>query len=175
MKSTESKEAITQSIISCKPFISYELKRVHDESCKKSIDRNRRQDESDKDATKNPFASKSKENHDNKTNHLRKLGKSSSHRQQSRHQEVDTCLRSKHTNHRPKENERREQVDGGRSKRRRSPSISKNPKRARRSRSRSRSKRARERNVYERCSPDKVSSNSVSSFLVSICLHVAWF
>lgn len=155
---------MTQSRISCKPFLLYELKCAdNNESCEKSTERNNRHDENHK---TNPFVSKSKENYDVKTNHLRNLDKNSSHRHQSRHQDDHISLRSKHNNHhRPKDNERREQMnDVERTKRRRSPSVSKDHKRMRRSRSRSRSrpKRDRERNVIERNSPDKTSHNSVS-------------
>lgn len=163
MKNIELKDAITQSTISCKPSLSYELKRVDDEpSCEKPIERTHRRDENLKNHTNNPFSSKSKENHDIKTNHLKNPDKNSSHRNHSRHQDDHNSLRSKQSNHRPKENERREPVDvEQRSKRRRSPSASKDHKRARCSRSKSRSKRDRERNVHGRNSPQKVSRNSV--------------
>lgn len=164
VKNAELRDAITQSKISCKPFLQYELKSVENDSNENHKNH----------TTTNPFSSKSKENHEIKANHhLRNLDKNSSHRHQSsRHQDVehssqdDRSLRSKHNNHRPKESERREQNDVERTKRRRSPSVSKDHKRMRRSRSRSRdhAKRDRERNVAERSSPDKVSRSLVCDF-----------
>lgn len=165
----EWRDAMTQSKISCKPFAHFELKRVDEDSCENPIEpAYQRRDEGHKSTTTNPFSSKSKENHENKSNHLRNLDKNSSNRHvSSRHQNDQISLRTNHTNHRLKENERRSQVDVERSKRKRSPSESKEPKRARRSRSRSRdrSKRDRERNAYERGSPVKVSHSSVGILL----------
>lgn len=176
MKNVESKDSTTQSKISCKPFLLYELKCADNEPSEKSTEHFVRHDENHKNHTNNPFSSKSKENHEIKTNHLRNLDKNSSHRHQSRHQDDHISLRSKHTNHRPKENERREQLDVERTKRRRSPSVSKDHKRMRRSRSRSRSrpKRDRERNVSERSSPEKVSHSSVSIFFMNLILKIAF-
>lgn len=173
MKSNiESKDATTQSKISCKPHLLYELKHTDSESSEKSTERNNRLNENHKNHTNNPFASKSKENHDVKTNHLRNLDKNSSHRHQSWHQDEHISLRSRHSNHRPKENERHEQInDVERTKRKRSPSVTKEHKRMRRSRSRSRQKRDRDRNVIEQNnSPDKVSHSLVSVFLPSILI-----
>lgn len=178
MKNSETKDATTQSKISCKPFALYELKTVKNDPMEKSTESNNRHDENHKGHTNtnaNPFASKSKENHEIKANnHLRNLDKNSTHRHQSaRHQDEhssqeDRSLRSKHNNHRPKENERREQTNAERPKRKRSPSVSKEHKRMRRSRSRSRDRskkdRERDRNVLERSSPDKVSRSLVCIF-----------
>lgn len=170
VKNVESKDATTQSKIACKPFLLYELKCVENDPNEKPADRTNRHDEHYRNHATNPFSSKSKENHEIKTNdHLRNSEKSSSHRHQSlRHQDDhssqdDRSLRSKHNNNRPKENERREPNDVERTKRRRSPSASKDHKRMRRSRSRSRdrTKRDRERNALERNSPDKVSRKLV--------------
>lgn len=177
VRSVASNDATTQSKISCKPLLLYELKCVENDPIEKLTERNnQRHEENHKNHTTNPFQMKPKENHEIKTNnHLRNLDKNSSHRHQtSRHQDDhsiqvdDRSLRSKHNNHRPKENnERREQNDIERTKRRRSPSTSKDHKRMRRSRSRSRdrSKRDRERNANERNSPDKVSRSLVCIFM----------
>lgn len=176
MKNSETRDAATQSKISCKPFSLFEMRSVETDPIEKSTERINRHDENHKshtNTTTNPFASKSKENHEIKANnHLRNLDKNSTHRHQStRHQDDhsgqdDRSLRSKHNNHRPKENERRESTNAERPKRKRSPSVSKEHKRMRRSRSRSRdrSKRDRERNVPERSSPDKVSRSLVCIF-----------
>lgn len=170
VKNVEAKDATTQSRISCKPFLNYELKRLDDgeKLCEKPIEPiHVRRDENHTNHTNNPFSLKSKENHEIKSSHSKNADKISSHRRPSRHANDQISLHNKHTtNHRPKENERREQIDVERSKRKRSPSESKDNKRIRRSRSRSRSKRERKRNAHEKNSPAKVSRK-----LVCRCLY----
>lgn len=156
-KNTEFKDAATQ----CTNSLN-ELRKIDADPNEKIIEKNHRRDENH---TNNPFSTKSKENHETKSNNLRNLDKNSSHRHQSRHQDDHINLRSKQSNQRSKENERRDQIDP-KWKRRRSPSVSKSDhKRIRRSRSRSRSRT--KRNVHDRNSPDKkVSRNAVGILLI---------
>lgn len=157
------KDSFTQSLITCKPSICYEFKKVDDESQEiPPIYVQYRRDEKD---SKNPFASKPKENNEIKVNH-RNTEKNGGHRHQTRQQDEYGSLRGKRASQRNKDDERREQLNVDRTKRKRSRSLSKERKRARRSRSRSRSRprRERERNVHERNSPEKTSRNQVATF-----------
>ncbi|XP_055311070.1 TRAF3-interacting protein 1-like [Sitodiplosis mosellana] len=152
----------TQSQITCKPFVVYELKRVDDAPKERLIEQNHRRDENQ---ASNPFA-KSKENDiENKSNHKSRecfAEKNGNHRHQptppqTRHQD-EYNLRGKSATQRSRDDERREQSNVERSKRRRSRSASKDRKRARRSRSREQQRR-RDRNNHERNSPEKISRN----------------
>lgn len=177
VKNCETKHAATQSKISCKPFLLYEIKSIENDAIEKPAEKNSRHDENHKqnnsNTNTNPFAPKSKENHEIKANNfVRNLDKDLAHRHQSaRHQDDQSSqdnrsLRSKHNNHRSKENECREQNNVERPKRKRSQSVSKDHKRMRRSRSRSREcpKRDKELNVPARDSPEKVSRSTVCIF-----------
>lgn len=176
MPNVESAHATTQSKISCKPFFIYELKRVDDDQCEKPIEpvHYRRDDNTTnhKNHTTNPFSTKSKENHETKSNPSKNAEKNSNHRHSSRHQSEQINLRSKHaTKYRPKENERRDQVDVERTKRKRSPTPSKDNKRTRRTepdRSHTRSKHERKRNDHEKKSPLKASRNEVCTILKGV-------
>lgn len=148
----------TQSSISCRPFLCYELKKSDDQLDKMTELRNHRRDENH---TSNPFSLKTKEHNEIKVNH-RNAEKDGNHRHQSRHQDDYNSSRVKHANQRSKEDERREQLNVERSKRKRSRSQSKERKRSRRSRSRSSNRsHRRDRNAHEPNSPDKASRNQV--------------
>lgn len=153
----------TQSSITCKPFITYELKKI-DDQLDKLTDRNHRRDENH---ANNPFSLKAKEHSEIRVNQ-RNAEKDGNHRHQSRHQDDYNSSRAKHANQRNKEDERREQTNIERSKRKRSRSQSKDRKRSRRSRSRSRSpnrSHRRDRNAPDQSSPDKATRNQVCLFI----------
>lgn len=152
----------TQSQITCKPFGTYELKKI--ETNKKSENQ-----------SNNPFSSKVKEHNEFKTNNKQreslvdKKCHQSNHRYQSRHQDDydSVCVKygSRNSSQRCRDDERREQRDlreqlniVERSKRKRSRSSSRDRKKSKRPRSRSRSRR-RNRNSHDRSPLEKPSSN----------------
>lgn len=144
----------TQTQITCKPFMVYELKRTDDAPKERLFERR------DENQSSNPFAKSKENNIENKSNHKPRefvAEKNGNHRH---HDEYD--LRVKLANPRSRDDERREPSNAERSKRRRSRSTSKDRKRARRSRSREQQQRSRrDRNHYEQNSPERISRNQV--------------
>lgn len=176
-KNVQTNSIGTQSQITCKPFLVYELKRVDVDAPREvtretaAVERNHRL-RGDENQTNNPFAKSKENNNENKANHKTTreyfAEKNGNHRQapssqQLRHQD-DYNLRGKHMNQRSRDGDERtrDQSNVERSKRRRSRSgsPSKDRKRARRSRSREQQQR-RHRNNHERSSPEKPSRNQV--------------
>lgn len=166
-KNVQTHNAGTQSQITCKPFVMYELKRVDDIPTDKLPERNYRRDEN---PTFNPFAKSKENNNDNKVNHKTRdcfVEKNGNHRHQpstQSRQQDDHNLRGKHVNQRSRDDERRDQSNAERLKRRRSRSASKDRKRVRRSRrceQQQQQERRRDRNNHDRKSPEKTSSNLV--------------
>lgn len=147
-KKIQTQNAFTQTHISCKPLLSYELKGIEDDAREKSVERLKRRGEN---RVNNAPISKADES---KVSQKPRESDKGAANQRLRHQE----LRAKQNNRR-REDERRDQLFPERPKRRRSRSASKDRKRPRRSRSRSRERR-RDRN-HERKSPEKPSRNPV--------------
>ncbi|XP_031627408.1 arginine/serine-rich coiled-coil protein 2 [Contarinia nasturtii] len=158
-RNLQTRSSATQSQITCKPFIPYELVEIDLDARDKSMERSHRRNDNQR---SNPFASKSNNDNcnENKVNpKSREICVDKNHRQQFRD---DYSTRGKHSNQRSRNDERREQLNVERPKRRRSRSLSKERKRARRSRSRSRSRSHAERRLRrrnERNSPDKGTRN----------------